>query len=188
MTDDLLANLGRLVSGQTSTRSLNERREELRKSRAQSVERAKNIEDEERMKNPKFDAALKNIERFDADRRAKSLGPDSREKRVTFAPSSSSSESEGKPSKKSIATSLKQFLGFKSVGPVSPVPLASGNGSFHTYRSPDSSSSDRDSSISSPDSFADVSINVSPAVIRPALFHQPVLEREILVHPVNGGR
>jgi hypothetical protein len=123
MTDDLLANLGRLVSGQTSTRSLNERREELRKSRAQSVERAKEIEVEERMKNPKFDAALKNIERFDADRRAKSLGPDSREKRVTFAPSSSSSESEGKPSKKSIATSLKQFLGFKSVGPVSPVPL-----------------------------------------------------------------
>ena len=170
MTNELLQNLGRLVSGGATTRTLRDRQEELKIRRAESVERAKLAEDEERKSNPKFDSALGNIETFLSDHsRTRSVDSNSRVKKVTFAVESNSSSSESDKKTSSFAKSIKQFLGIKAIGPTNPTPLA-----FETYRSPRSSSSDGGSSHSSPDSFADISDNVSPAVvIRPASFLQP---------------
>ena len=92
-----LDNLARLVTEGTATRSLQDRREELKIIRAQSVERARQQEAEDRRNNPRLDTALTNLEKFGADfalsrsdrdlarDRDNSPGGTQRLKRVSFA-------------------------------------------------------------------------------------------------------
>ena len=186
---ELLDNLARLVAEGASTRTLEKRREKLRDIRAKSVERARQIEAEQRSKDPKLDEALSNLERFHADAprnrtdrdltRNRSYSPVSKERRrtVTFADvtpkasSSSSSDSDLSGKKKSIGATLKHFF----LGSPKPRKLYQPD-NFHAYRSPnnDPEESSADSQdVSSADS-AEVSSSSATVHIRPSSLDRAV--------------